>query len=122
ATLDAGVVRDHHANAEGRFGDGLAALESTVEVRHTLIENSARAGLLNAGAGVTFGDNAFHCNGFDLEGEAFGDSAFAFSHEGGNACGCPDVGSSCQVLTGSLAPPEPVAPPGDAPEWCMTSD
>ncbi|MEJ7732338.1 MAG: hypothetical protein WKG00_24430 [Polyangiaceae bacterium] len=112
-TLEGCAIVGTTANAEGRFGDGLVVVGdgASATISRTLVDGSARAALLNAGARVAFGDSAFLCSGFDLEGEAFEGTAFRFDHLGGTVCGCGEEVAECQVLSAGLEPapalPEP---------------
>jgi hypothetical protein len=108
-TLESSALHDTLARSDGAFGDGVAILGSAsvptlVTLTNTVVSQSARASLSNFGSTVVFGDNDFACSGFDLEGEVFLDSRFAFDHRGGNRCGCP-ARTECQVLSSGLAPP-----------------
>jgi hypothetical protein len=107
ATLEALSIREVSSNAEGRFGDGIAVLGASadVSISRTRVEASQRAALLNAGAAVAFGDSAFMCSGFDLEGEPWDGTAYRYQHLGGTVCGCGERVDECQILSGGLEPP-----------------
>ena len=113
-TVQSSVLRDTAPNGQGLFGDGIAVLPysrpATSLISGTRLEANARAGLCNFGPTVTFGWNAFRCNAFDLEGEEYVGSPFAFDHLGGNLCGCQEATEECQVLSAGLEPPEPLEP------------
>ena len=37
-------------------------------------------------------------------------ASFSFDNQGGNACGCPEAGNSCKVVSTGIAPPNPLPP------------
>jgi len=100
------------------FGDGIVAsavlstgspLPTSVRLERCRVEGSSRAGVSNFGASITIAATVLQCNAIDLDGESFGDLAFAFEDLGGNVCGCAGETRPCIVLSTGLAAPEPVA-------------
>lgn len=107
-------------NVTGFFGDGIIALPKTVssEVRleDSVIEDSARSGILNSGSIVALKNVLTRCSAFDFNGEPadkdeFGpglppqDINFTFVDEGGNFCGCPDADFQCVAVSSQLQLP-----------------
>jgi hypothetical protein len=117
-TLVSSIVRDALAQPDtDLFGDGIVVVrferddngftqfkDSSLEMSATVIETSARAGILNFGGSVTLADTWMSCNPLDLDGE----SEFTFDDLGGNVCLCGDELFECKVLSTGLAAPGPV--------------
>jgi len=111
---------------DGMWGDGIVV--STVgtyqsggvvvthpgvaDIRSTLVEDVARAGLFTSAATVQLGDSMMHCSAIPLNGEPLIDLDFDLVDEGGNHCGCNALFPPCKVLSEGLTAPEPVDPEG----------
>jgi hypothetical protein len=113
--LTSSIVRDTQARADGTFGDGVGAVSyrlpgSQLDIRDTLIEHSARAGITLFGARAALLGSYLDCNVIDLDGESFTGTASAFADGGANLCGCGSDARTCKVMNAGLAPPEPLAP------------
>jgi hypothetical protein len=111
------VVRDSLPDDNGAFGDGVLAVAAfydgqvvptTVHLESSLVENSARAGLLSFATTVRLKDDQFECNTIDLNGEPFEGIAFVIEDLGGNVCGCNGTSSACKVLSTHLEVPDPI--------------
>jgi hypothetical protein len=98
--------------ASGLFGDGISVLSqggpASATVSASLITGSSRAGLSSFGAELTLASTTLDCNEIQLDGETYGDAA-KYEDHGGNTCGCKGASTVCQVLSGGLAPPDPLA-------------
>src|SRR5262245_35799923 len=103
-------------NPAGRWGDGITVwpgpqFQTQATVLGNLVVDSARAGLSNFGSVVAMQDNTFQCAAFELEGEPYLGFDFTFANNGGNTCGCPDLGEAlgdCTAETVGLEAPEPI--------------
>jgi hypothetical protein len=100
--------------ADGLGGDGLVVQHegaaTTAAVRGTLIESSARVGIVSFGAGVSLEASVLECNAINLDGEPWEEQPYRFEDRGLNLCGCADSRVPCQVVSTSLQPPAPVPP------------
>ena len=113
--IDASMIGNTVANLDGRFGDGVAAIDepaiaTVVVLSRSRIRASDRAAVSSFGARVELRDVALECQVFDLAGEL----SFDFDGVGLNGCGCPLADGECQVATVGLEPPT-IAPPLLAP-------
>jgi hypothetical protein len=111
-TLDATLIRDTVALADGTFGDGISVradfTPTRVEVTGARIENSARAGFLSFGASVALESTVIGCAAFALAGESSASMTFKFEDRGNNFCGCPSADGACKVVSAGLEPPLPL--------------
>ncbi len=122
-TLDDTVVRATQPDQSLGFGDGVALASSptcpaTGQLRASLIQDNARAGIASFGSAVAIEQVTLECNAIQLNGET--DYAlpgfpvslpFSFDNLGGNLCSCNEQTSSCVVLSSGLAPPDALGGP-----------
>jgi hypothetical protein len=112
------VVRGVASSADGLFGDGVTIQQRTglaaLTMERCLLADSARAGLSSFGAPVALAASRMDCNAIDLNGEQAAGSAYDFTDQGGNLCGCGEDTEICKVLSTSLEPP--VAPDSEVEE------
>jgi len=113
AVIEASVVSESMARvSDGLFGDGIVAASLSVRskavVTHSLVEQSARAGVVSFGSDFSLGWTEIRCAPVALDGEEYQGWSFAFIDLGGNDCSCADAGATCKVLSDGLAPPEPL--------------
>jgi hypothetical protein len=120
AELDGVVVRRTRSRADGRYGDGLAVispfvdleqpalglLPTTASLRGSILEDNARAGVLNFSGSLSVAGSTVRCNAIDLDGEVHGEVAFDFTDGGGNDCGCGDAEPTCHVQSSALEVPD----------------
>ncbi|MFT3769593.1 MAG: right-handed parallel beta-helix repeat-containing protein [Minicystis sp.] len=111
-TLSGSAVRDTHASADGKFGDGVlvnatAGAQASLTLLDTEIFGSARGAICDLGSAVTVGGVTLVCSAlWDIEKEATAAGAADFSRDGGPlACGCPNAADECQVRSGSVEVP-----------------
>jgi Protein of unknown function (DUF1565) len=106
--LDSVVVRDTAGTTSATFGDGVLASgqegPTSVAVRRSLVENSARAALSNFGAHMIVESSTLQCQQFDIAAESV-PSEPTFDNLGGNACGCPAELDACKTASSGLSPP-----------------
>jgi hypothetical protein len=103
-------------NPAGKWGDGITLFpgpqfQTQATVFGNLVADSARAGLSNFGSVVALQDNTIQCASFELEGEPYLGFDFTFANNGGNACGCPDLGEAlgaCTTETVGIEAPEAI--------------
>lgn len=104
----------------GLFGDGIyvsaagaEVVAANVVVQGTLVERSARAGLIVQGATAKVSGGLLLCNGFDLEASrwfettAAGDKLendFTLEDGGNNGCGCAPASRACRAQSNGLDP------------------
>jgi hypothetical protein len=121
------VVRNTEPQkVDGRFGDGIYVsafssggdvIAGDVAIEGTVVEKSARAAVIVAGASMKLSGSLLLCSKFDVEaGGWFETSAagekltndVALEDQGGNGCGCGVETHACRAQSSGL---EPVAPP-----------
>ncbi|MBW2524458.1 MAG: hypothetical protein JRI23_09795 [Deltaproteobacteria bacterium] len=120
------VVRNS-LGVNGFWGDGLVLASyiaqrpghdfeiiqpAEVQIRSTLVQNVARAGLFAAAGTVHLSDSMMLCAPIALNGEQVEGFDFDLVDEGGNHCGCDGVFPPCRVLSEGLSAPDPVDPEG----------
>jgi hypothetical protein len=116
ADVEGVVVEDTRPTEAGNvFGDGIQVVSeenpASADIRHSLIDGNARAGLALFGASAATTGSHYGCNAFDLSGDPYGDRPFAFENRGQNRCACGDDTVECRVLTVGLQAPGAVPPP-----------
>jgi len=92
------------------FGDGIVAVSqgggpTSLIVRSSLVDSSARAGVAALGASAYLEQSVLSCNPIQLTASDFDGFSFSFDDGGGNSCSCADGAANCTVLTTSLQPP-----------------
>ena len=101
-TIEGLIVRGTSAREDDSLGDGIVVgnghFPAEVTITGTIVEKNARAGLGSWGAPVRFAWNVLSCNAFDLQGEVYEGSPFAFPDSHDNLCGCPTVTDNCNAL------------------------
>jgi hypothetical protein len=106
------VLIDQTMGVGDSFGDGLAALwldaPAHIELSRTMVRQSNRAGVSNFASSVVIRDTTLECNPIQLDAEKLIGIEATFEDGGGNVCGCEGELESCQVLSSSLVPPEPL--------------
>jgi hypothetical protein len=112
ATLQSCVIRRTLADANARFGDGLAVYSelapASASVTATIVESSARGALSAFGATLSYAGTALRDQSFDLIGERIGQSAYVIENLGGNCCDCPTANDECVVESAGFEPPAPL--------------
>ena len=112
ATIEGSIVRGTSARRNGGLGDGIVVvsygLPAEATVIGTVINSNDRAGLANWGGLARFTATVLSCNAFDLQGEVFKDSPFAFPDSHDNLCGCPAVADVCSAVSSGILPPPPL--------------
>jgi hypothetical protein len=100
--------------SDGNLGDAIIPFGGgEVAIAGCMLEDSARAGIGNAGSVVKLGTTRLECNPIQLNAETAGtnDQAGTFQDVGGNLCGCGGTRESCRVMSSHLAPPEALPGP-----------
>ncbi|MBW2525041.1 MAG: right-handed parallel beta-helix repeat-containing protein [Deltaproteobacteria bacterium] len=115
ATIEDCVVRNTAAGDGGLLGDGVAGIAHfeaapSLTVVHSLVEQSARAGISVFGGALELSDSALICQAFDIDAEPLGGAEASLTDRGGNRCGCPEPSGACASVSANLAPPEPLDP------------
>jgi hypothetical protein len=110
---DSRVQDTRPSQLDGSLGDALVVQEvlddgSSITVRRTLLQGSARAGVANFDGSVTISDTTLECNPIHLDGEQVNGGDFTFADEGGNVCGCAGETTPCKVSSSQLSPPPPI--------------
>jgi hypothetical protein len=109
-TLDSAVVRNTKPLPDGRFGDGLLAMnDANFSITTIEILANGRAGVANFGSTMQLQQARFECNPIQLNGEEL-NLPFRFTDEGGNTCGCDGQVDDCHVQSSQLEPPGNVDP------------
>jgi hypothetical protein len=109
--LDGVLVRRTAETPDHAYGDGVSVASipepASARVEHSLLSDSARAGLVSFGAVIELGQSSLRCNAIALDGELSFGLDYEVVDRGGNVCGCRDD-APCQVLGSMLTPPEPL--------------
>jgi hypothetical protein len=90
---------------DGLYGDGIAVVGQSAELRDCHIEGAARAGVASFAAAVVMSGSRLECNTIQLSGQRLLGIDYDFTDGGGNRCGCGDQTEACKVLASELAPP-----------------
>lgn len=114
ATADGLVVRETTGDGTESFGDGILVTSdlgaTTLDLRRSSVENSARAGLSNFSGHITLQDTTLSCQAFDIASEELPGTGLEpiLENLGGNACGCPAEPDACKSATAGIQPPSPL--------------
>jgi hypothetical protein len=108
ANLTAVHVRNVATDASGGFGDGITVDGSTASVTQARIEGAPRAGISAFGSQVTLDSVAFTCDAIPVDEETVNAIDSAYDFAGPASCACNDASQQCQVLSSSLATPQPI--------------
>jgi len=87
-------------------GSGSSGAETNAEITNSLIARSARVGIAVFGGNLTLGGNTIQCNPIAIGAEVYQNSEPILVDDGGNACACDGVETSCRAQQSSLTPPE----------------
>ena len=119
----ASLWANHVDPATGKFGDGIAVLLGSAELKGVLSTNNERCGISSFGATLSVTDDGFVANLFPVCGETLSPSklspglpavemTFEYVDGGGNYCATAEAEVVCQVTSPGLEPPEPIPPSG----------